>query len=365
MLAVDPILRGAAIGILMVLGWGLWRARPRSLVGALGPANALCLGAYLLWAWPQSQVLGKPAQLALMILALCEPFLFWLLVGHVFSDRFRWRARHLLWLGLTLPPGLLVLAGRGLVPGGILTASHWLLRLSAVTIVLQALWCIQRDWRADLVEPRRRLRWPLLAMGLSLSALLMLGAALYANAPARPPSLRFAEALLFLVMALVLAGQSAWLPDLVRPSPDAAQGPGMRPAGDVAAVPGPAGPAGEEAPLLAALDTALRDGIWREAGLTIGALAQRLGVPEYRLRRLINQTLGHRNFNSFLNDHRLAGAAAMLADPRHRRLPVLTIALDHGFGSIGPFNRAFRARYGMTPTDYRRQGGNVRLDEVS
>jgi AraC-like DNA-binding protein len=34
-------------------------------------------------------------------------------------------------------------------------------------------------------------------------------------------------------------------------------------------------------------------------------------------------------------------------------LPILTIALDSGYGSIGPFNRAFRQRYGMTPTEYR------------
>jgi len=33
---------------------------------------------------------------------------------------------------------------------------------------------------------------------------------------------------------------------------------------------------------------------------------------------------------------------------------VLTIALEAGYGSIGPFNRAFRERFGMTPTEYRR-----------
>jgi AraC-like DNA-binding protein len=32
---------------------------------------------------------------------------------------------------------------------------------------------------------------------------------------------------------------------------------------------------------------------------------------------------------------------------------VLSIALDVGYGSIGPFNRAFKARMGMTPTQFR------------
>jgi AraC-like DNA-binding protein len=32
---------------------------------------------------------------------------------------------------------------------------------------------------------------------------------------------------------------------------------------------------------------------------------------------------------------------------------VLTIALDCGYGSIGPFNRAFKARFGVTPSQFR------------
>ena len=37
-------------------------------------------------------------------------------------------------------------------------------------------------------------------------------------------------------------------------------------------------------------------------------------------------------------------------DPR-----TLTIALDAGFSSLGPFNRAFKAETGVTPSEYRRQ----------
>ena len=35
-------------------------------------------------------------------------------------------------------------------------------------------------------------------------------------------------------------------------------------------------------------------------------------------------------------------------------MPVLTIALDAGFSSLGPFNRAFKAETGATPSEYRR-----------
>ena len=52
--------------------------------------------------------------------------------------------------------------------------------------------------------------------------------------------------------------------------------------------------------------------IYRHDGVTIGTLATRLAVPEYRLRRLINQQLGYRNFNVFLNNHRIEEAKAAL-----------------------------------------------------
>jgi AraC-like DNA-binding protein len=94
---------------------------------------------------------------------------------------------------------------------------------------------------------------------------------------------------------------------------------------------------------------------YRDEGLSVASLAARLGAPEYRLRRLINQRLGHRNFNAFVNGYRLAEARAALLDPRRSELPVLSIALDAGFQSIGPFNRAFKAATGLTPTEFRRE----------
>ena len=39
---------------------------------------------------------------------------------------------------------------------------------------------------------------------------------------------------------------------------------------------------------------------------------------------------------------------------RQAEVPVITIAMDAGFQSLGPFNRAFKATTGVTPTEYRR-----------
>jgi AraC-like DNA-binding protein len=94
--------------------------------------------------------------------------------------------------------------------------------------------------------------------------------------------------------------------------------------------------------------------IYRHDNITIGTLVAKLAVPEYKLRRLINQRLGYRNFNVFLNNHRIEEAKAALADPSQAEVPVITIAMDAGFQSLGPFNRAFKATTGVTPTEYRR-----------
>ena len=76
--------------------------------------------------------------------------------------------------------------------------------------------------------------------------------------------------------------------------------------------------------------------IYRHDGITIGTLATKLAVPEYRLRRLINQQLGYRNFNVFLNNHRIEEAKAALADPSQAEVPVITIAMDAGFPVARP-----------------------------
>jgi AraC-like DNA-binding protein len=47
---------------------------------------------------------------------------------------------------------------------------------------------------------------------------------------------------------------------------------------------------------------------------------------------------------------------AALSDPTQKEVPILTIALDAGFGSLGPFNRAFREAEGITPSAFRGRG---------
>jgi AraC-like DNA-binding protein len=103
------------------------------------------------------------------------------------------------------------------------------------------------------------------------------------------------------------------------------------------------------------LMTLMEEGAYRKEGLTVAALAEQVGVPEHQLRRLINRELGFRNFSAFLNERRIADAKTMLAAPENAKKQILQIALDHGYGSIAPFNRAFKDATGKTPSEFRRE----------
>jgi len=91
-----------------------------------------------------------------------------------------------------------------------------------------------------------------------------------------------------------------------------------------------------------------------ETNLTIKQLSINLTIPEHQLRELINQQLGFKNFSSFLNSHRIPAACVQFQDLNNIRKPILSIALELGYGSIGPFNRAFKDIMGKTPTEYRK-----------
>lgn len=142
-------------------------------------------------------------------------------------------------------------------------------------------------------------------------------------------------------------------PTQAEPDPQPQTQPGVSAIPALSEPAAPADPAEER--LAAALQRAmLEERVYKDPALSVAGLAARLQAPEYRLRRLINQRLGQRHFNAYLNGYRLAEVKAALADPAQQHLPVLTLALEAGFGSIGPFNRAFKADTGLTPTDFRR-----------
>lgn len=106
---------------------------------------------------------------------------------------------------------------------------------------------------------------------------------------------------------------------------------------------------------LLVLEQLVQEGSLLEQGLTINTLALSAKMPEHRLRRLINQHLGFRNFSDYLNYHRVEAAKGRLSAVEERHIPILTVAMELGYNSLGPFNRAFKERLGMTPTEFRKK----------
>ena len=91
--------------------------------------------------------------------------------------------------------------------------------------------------------------------------------------------------------------------------------------------------------------------------LKIAQFAEALGEQEYKVTQCITGRLGYRNFNQLVNSYRIESAKRALVGAEHQDLPILSIAFDCGFGSIGPFNRAFKEHVGMTPREYRAAHG--------
>jgi AraC-like DNA-binding protein len=85
--------------------------------------------------------------------------------------------------------------------------------------------------------------------------------------------------------------------------------------------------------------------------LSLAALAARHGVSPRYVQKLF-ETDGT-TFSRFVLDQRLARAHCMLSNPLVAERTISAIAYDAGFGDLSHFNRAFRRRYGQTPSDVR------------
>lgn len=89
------------------------------------------------------------------------------------------------------------------------------------------------------------------------------------------------------------------------------------------------------------------------------ALAKRVGTHEKRLSRVFRDTLGQTVFE-YLRDTRLRTAQRFLADTS---MGIGDIADEIGFSTAGNFATAFRERFDMTPSDWRRQRGQIHADD--
>jgi AraC-like DNA-binding protein len=343
MATIEAGVRGGAIVVLLLLALLTWRDAWRLPVERYSTLYILTGVCYLVESAPGLITTEPTWLLPIRFLSNISPALFQLWARATFDDSFKpsWFA----WLPTAAMAALIAWA---------MTVHQWLpwriVEGAALLIVCVGVWQIISGRRGDLVEGRRQLRL-LLAIAV---ALLIIGLTIHAAVTS--PALRAHSSLVTASFVLAMGLLWAVLQLGLRMRPELAL---VSAAGDPAPQPAIQGAVAIDPEERALLDRLRRlmeeERIYREEDFGIGILAERMNLPEYRLRRLINQRLGHRNFSTFVNGYRLAETMAALADPTQAQVPILTIALDAGFQSIGPFNRAFKAQTGVTPTDYRRE----------
>jgi AraC-like DNA-binding protein len=349
MTALELVIRTAACTSALVLAVAALRA-----ANASGASRAfgsfLCVGTAIYTACSGSPPVGSlwlvvPAAL----LSGGTPFFFWGWTRSIMDDDFYLP----MW---ALLAGLLLMVITVFVPTaadatsrGRFIALHSLLGLA---FIVTALGDVLRGWRTDLIETRRRLRLlVLVTVGGYSMAVLTVELFLHGQTPTAGLKLVSAVLLATLLfgLACTMLGASpavsaalGWSPP-VHPVP-------ARPADVVVSDP--------EGVLVGKLAHFMSiEAVYRDPQLAVATLAGRLGVSEKKLREVINERLGHKNFPSFVNAYRLEEVRQRLTDPRHDHLPILTLALDAGFGSVVAFNRAFKGKYGATPSEYRAQRG--------
>ncbi|WP_168727507.1 helix-turn-helix domain-containing protein [Sphingomonas aquatica] len=334
---IDLLLRGMAVGAQLGLGLALVRSadqRSLRIATLLFVISNIC---FTLNGFHPIRPLLGPFQRVLWLVQIGGAGYFWLFALALFEDR------KLSATGIA-PPALLTMIGVIGQYGPRLVAPYiWgLHNLFGLLLALHALIVIVRSGQTDLVEARRRLRVPFLLLIALFSILLsavQIGQNFGVDAPWYELVNACIQAMLGIAGVAVLLEARPVLFGVARDTkePDAPP------------------PSTETAHWLARLDHAMTtEMLWQREGLTIGDLATAIGLPEHRLRRLINDELGHRNFASFVNQHRIAAARQILGDPATAARNIASIAFDLGFGSLGPFNRAFREATGVTPTEYRR-----------
>lgn len=334
---LEILLRGLAVGAVFATGIGLLRSGPVGPARWVGALFCLSVAAFAVHSGGAETRALSLMEGPIWLLSIGGTAWFWLFAATLFEDRpVTWER---------LAP-VAVMMAVGLV-GGILRPPAangvWIVHnLLEVVLVLHVIRIVWRSWGGDLVEARRSLRGPFMVV-VAVYSMVLSGFEIASDLGFNPAWGPLAQALS--LAAMNMAGAFTFL----QGRPDLFQGRAREAVSDEAVSP-------QDRPTLVRLQAIMADtDLWRREGLTIGALAGEVGVPEHRLRRLINGGLGFRNFADFLNARRIEAAKTALAAPDNARASISALAFDLGYGSLGPFNRAFREATGQTPTAWRRQ----------
>lgn len=335
----DLMARGGAFALLALWSWLLIRDHRGQFPAMVAVAMN---GAILCYLLVTSGSFGRPSIMGL-ILALygsSTPGIFWIFAKSWFNDEQQIRRRDLVLVALAAV-NILVMQLTFFDYPIINMITGTLFRIGMLAFAAAGLWEAWRGREGDLIESRRRLRPRLVAtVGTYVVLIAFSEIAVYNLGMGRWLVSTVNSSIVFITFLFCAAMFQMRRVDLFGTLTNEIKFAAPKATGDD--------------PLIVKLRSFMKTEMaHRDETMSIAKLASQLGEQEYRLRRTINGQLGYRNFAAFLNGYRLEEVKSALADPQQKDVPIITIALDAGFGSLGPFNRAFREAEGMTPSEFR------------
>ena len=343
-LTLDIFLRISAIALFAALGILIFRDAKLKLHAYLGAWSAASGMTYLMCTSPALIGFFGPLMLVIPLFCISGQLGVWLFSLSQFQDEFKIRAWHItvciLYLIFNRIYQELYWQEEGFLAQTFALMSG-LFRFGLIGHMLFVAWDGRRD---DLVEARRTFRVHYIVLVAAMSVGITVSETFFqSNAHDPALMLSLSAFMLFLAGTLLLRALNMRAGILFDGS--------ERRLADKANVQDPT-----ERHDIETIEKLIDQGaLYQQAGLTIAGLADAANLPEHRLRRLINKHLGYRNFADFLNHYRINAAKERLTNVENRNMPVLTIAMDLGYGSLGPFNRAFKERTGLTPTEFRKK----------
>ncbi len=273
---IDLLLRGAAIGSVLLIGIGIFMGAAPMKKSISILAFLVSIACYLIASSPSlDPVIGSVAPYFVLGAILAPVSFTWAILEILFDDFERKR----IWVGV---------AALTVIPALMADFMPMLMHVRGVVVLLLylgLLYLAVSSGPDDLVEKRRLFRRVFVGSMALLGIIISIVEIGFDDA-ALPAALFPIQAASFYILTIVFG---LWIFTL---SPDI-----------WAAVDGKNHdkehiPATKDSHLIGQLNAAMTAGVWREEGLTVGALAKQLGVPEHKLRQVINRDLNFRNFST-------------------------------------------------------------------
>lgn len=108
----------------------------------------------------------------------------------------------------------------------------------------------------------------------------------------------------------------------------------------------------EDDQLIAWLDAKMEEtALFQQPNLDLKMVAERFGISQRRLLRLMKNLPQYNSFSAYLTEKRLEKACALIKS--HPEFTIESICKDAGFSSRRTFQAIFKARLGVSPSEFR------------